>query len=54
MPLHLVQPDLDSGALVRIHADGTPRRLVMPMRIAFRKDAPPGPAARSFMAQLAG
>jgi hypothetical protein len=26
----------------------------MPMRIAFRKDTPPNPAARSFMAQLAG
>ncbi len=50
----LVQADLDCGALVRIRTDGVPRRMFMPMRIAFRKDSPPGPAARSFSAQLAG
>ncbi|MDB5985044.1 MAG: LysR family transcriptional regulator [Nevskia sp.] len=52
MPLHMVQADLDSGALVKIRVEGMPRDMVMPMRVAFRKDAPPGPAARTFIAQL--
>jgi DNA-binding transcriptional LysR family regulator len=52
MPLHMVQADLDSGALVKIRVQGQPRDLLMSMRVVFRKDAPPGPAARAFIAQL--
>jgi len=52
MPLHMVQADLKDGTLVKIRVEGTPRDMVMPMRAVFRKDAPPGPAARTFLAQL--
>jgi DNA-binding transcriptional LysR family regulator len=52
MPRHMVQADLDSGVLVRIRVQGLPREPLMPMRVVFRKDAPPGPAARAFIAQL--
>jgi DNA-binding transcriptional LysR family regulator len=52
MPLHMVQADLDSGALVKIRAAGNPRDMTLPMKVVFRKDAPPGPAARAFIAQL--
>jgi DNA-binding transcriptional LysR family regulator len=52
MPLHMVQADLDRGTLVRIRVEGVPRDIVMPMRAVFRKDAPPGPAGRTFMAML--
>ena len=52
MPLHMVKADLDSGALVKIRVEGVPRDFMMPMRVVFRKDAPPGPAGRAFIAQL--
>jgi DNA-binding transcriptional LysR family regulator len=52
MPLHMVQADLASGSLVRIRVEGSPRDIVMPMKAFFRKDAPPGPAGRTFIAQL--
>ena len=52
MPLHMVKTDLDSGALVKIRVEGTPRDMNLPMRVVFRKDAPPGPAARAFIGQL--
>ena len=52
MPLHMVKADLDSGALVKIRVKGSPRDMSLPMRVAFRKDAPPGPAGRAFIAQL--
>jgi DNA-binding transcriptional LysR family regulator len=52
MPLHMVQADLDSGVLVKIRVQGLPRDVLMSMRVVFRKDAPPGPAARAFIAQL--
>ena len=52
MPLHMVQADLDSRALVKIRVEGLPRDVVMQMRVVFRRDAPPGPAARAFIAQL--
>jgi DNA-binding transcriptional LysR family regulator len=52
MPLHMVKADLDSGALVKIRVEGVPRDFTMPMRVIFRKDAPPGPAGRAFIAQL--
>ena len=52
MPLHMVQADLDRGALVKIRVEGVPRVVAMPMSVVFRKDAPPGPAGRAFIAQL--
>ena len=52
MPLHMVQSDLDRGALTRIRVEGVPREMVMPMKVVYRKDAPPGPAGRAFIAQL--
>jgi DNA-binding transcriptional LysR family regulator len=52
MPEHMVQADLDRKTLVKIRVEGTPRDMVMPMRVIFRKDAPPGPAGRAFIAQL--
>jgi DNA-binding transcriptional LysR family regulator len=52
MPLHMVQPDLDGGTLVKIRVEGVPRDAVMAMRAVYRKDAPPGPAARAFLSQL--
>ena len=52
MPLHMVKADLDIGALVQIRVEGVPRAPAMPMSVVFRKDAPPGPAGRAFIAQL--
>jgi DNA-binding transcriptional LysR family regulator len=52
MPLHMVKADLESGALVKIRVEGVPRTVAMPMSVVFRKDAPPGPAGRAFIAQL--
>jgi DNA-binding transcriptional LysR family regulator len=52
MPLHMVQADLDNRSLVKIRVEGLPRDVIMPMRVVYRRDAPPGPAARAFIAQL--
>jgi DNA-binding transcriptional LysR family regulator len=52
MPVHMVKADLDAGTLVKIRVADAPRTMVMPMKIVFRKDTPPGPAARAFIAQL--
>ena len=52
MPLHMVQADLDSKALIKIRVEGIQRDVVMQMPVVFRRDAPPGPAARAFIAQL--
>ena len=52
MPLHMVRADLDSGALVKIRVQGVPRDVLMPMSVVYRRDAPPGPAGRTFIAQL--
>jgi DNA-binding transcriptional LysR family regulator len=52
MPLHMVKADLESGTLVTIRIEGLPRDVMMPMKVVYRKDAPPGPAARAFIAQL--
>jgi len=53
MPTHMVKADLELGTLVKIRVEGVPRDVVMPMRAVYRKDAPPGPAARAFLSQLA-
>nr|WP_298132066.1 LysR family transcriptional regulator [uncultured Pseudoxanthomonas sp.] len=53
MPMHIVEEDLAAGRLARVHlADADPRYAQMPMRAVWRKDAPPGPAGRAFIAQL--
>jgi DNA-binding transcriptional LysR family regulator len=52
MPLHMVKADLDCGDLVKIRAEGLPGDALMAMKVVYRKDAPPGPAARAFIAQL--
>ena len=52
MPLHMVKTDLESRLLVKIRVETVPRAVVMPMSVVFRKDAPPGPAGRAFIAQL--
>jgi DNA-binding transcriptional LysR family regulator len=52
MPLHMVEADLGRGALVKVRVEGIPRAAAMPMSVVFRKDAPPGPAGRAFIAQL--
>ena len=54
MPLHMVKADLDEGTLIKIRVEGVAREVLMPMRMVFRKDAPPGPAGRAFIAQLKG
>jgi DNA-binding transcriptional LysR family regulator len=54
MPVHMVKADLDSGALVKIRVEGNPRDMGLPMKVVYRKDAPPGPAGRAFIAQLKG
>jgi DNA-binding transcriptional LysR family regulator len=53
MPLHMVAEDLERGTLVTIRVEGLPRDVMMPMKVVYRKDAPPGPATRAFIAQLA-
>src|SRR5260221_4898522 len=52
MPLHIVKTDLDSGALVKIRVEGTPRDMTIPRMVVFRKDPPPSPAGRPFIPQL--
>src|SRR5258705_5233812 len=52
MPLHMVKADLERGALVKIRVEGVPHAPAMPMSVVFRKDAPPGPAGRDFIAPL--
>ena len=47
MPLHLVQADIDSGALVILDVVEMPRRGAwVPLSAVFKADAPPGPAGR--------
>ena len=54
MPLHMVSADLDTKALMKIRVEDVPRSASMPMKAVFRKDSPPGPAGRAFIAQLKG
>jgi hypothetical protein len=48
----MVKGDLDIGVLVKIRVETVSRAPAMPMSVVFRKDAPPGPAGRTFIAQL--
>jgi DNA-binding transcriptional LysR family regulator len=53
MPLHMVKGDLDAGTLVALRIEGiSARDRQMHMKVVHRKDTPPGPAARAFVAQL--
>ena len=52
MPLHMVSTDLAADSLVKIRVEDLPRNPEMAMKVVFRKDAPPGPAGRAFIAQL--
>jgi DNA-binding transcriptional LysR family regulator len=52
MPLHMVSADLDANTLVKIRVEDVARSPVMAMKAVFRKDSPPGPAGRAFIAQL--
>jgi DNA-binding transcriptional LysR family regulator len=53
MPLHTIQADLASGALVEIVAeDLPPGGHVTEMTAIYRTDSPPGPAGRWFIERL--
>ena len=53
MPAHMIKDDLDQGRLVRIKIQGQHRHIAyLSMPVAWRKDAPPGPAGQAFIAQL--
>jgi DNA-binding transcriptional LysR family regulator len=52
MPLHMVKADLDANALVRIRVEDVPPNATMSMKAVYRKDSPPGPAGRAFIAKL--
>jgi DNA-binding transcriptional LysR family regulator len=53
MPLHTIQADLASGALVEIMAeDAPPGGHVTEMGAIYRTDSPPGPAGRWFIDRL--
>jgi DNA-binding transcriptional LysR family regulator len=53
MPLHAVEADLASGALVEITPeDAAPGGYVVEMKAVYRTDSPPGPAGRWFIDRL--
>ena len=53
MPLWMVEDDLTSGRLVKIRIQGFPASAqLLAMQAVYRKDAPPGPAGRSFTEYL--
>jgi DNA-binding transcriptional LysR family regulator len=52
MPLHMVREDIDAKTLARIRVEDVPGNASLPMKLAYRKDTPPGPAGRAFIAQL--
>ena len=53
MPLHRVEADLASGALVQIRVeDAPPESYVIVMSAIYRTDTPPGPAGRWFIDRL--
>jgi DNA-binding transcriptional LysR family regulator len=55
MPLWMVQDDLARGRLAKIRIQGFPERAqLLALQAVYRKDAPPGPAGRSFIEQLKG
>jgi DNA-binding transcriptional LysR family regulator len=53
MPLHAIEADLASGALVEITAEDAPLGgHVIEMAAIYRTDSPPGPAGRWFIDRL--
>jgi DNA-binding transcriptional LysR family regulator len=53
LPLHVVEADLASGALVQIRLEDAPSEgLVIAMSAIYRTDSPPGPAGRWFLERL--
>jgi DNA-binding transcriptional LysR family regulator len=53
MPLHMIEADLASGALVQITADSPPPEgYLITMSAVYRTDTPPGPAGRWFIDRL--
>jgi len=53
LPLHIVEADLASGALVQIVDEGAPPQgHVVTMLAVYRTDSPPGPAGRWFIDRL--
>jgi DNA-binding transcriptional LysR family regulator len=53
MPLHIIEQDLASGALIQITGESAPsERHVIAMSAVYRTDSPPGPAGRWFIDRL--
>jgi DNA-binding transcriptional LysR family regulator len=53
MPLHMIEEDLASGALVQIRGESAPPEgYVIAMSAVYRTDSPPGPAGRWFIDRL--
>jgi DNA-binding transcriptional LysR family regulator len=53
MPLHMIEADLASGALVQIKGESAPPEgYVIAMSAVYRTDSPPGPAGRWFIDRL--
>jgi DNA-binding transcriptional LysR family regulator len=53
MPLHMIEADLATGALVQITAESAPPEgYVVAMSAVYRTDSPPGPAGRWFIDRL--
>jgi DNA-binding transcriptional LysR family regulator len=53
MPLHMIEADLASGALIQITGESTPPEgQVIAMSAVYRTDSPPGPAGRWFIDRL--
>ena len=53
MPLHLIERDLESGALIQITGEPEPSEgHVIAMSAVYRTDSPPGPAGRWFIDRL--
>jgi DNA-binding transcriptional LysR family regulator len=53
LPLHLIEADLASGALVQIKTEDAPSEgYAIAMSAIHRTDSPPGPAGRWFIERL--
>jgi DNA-binding transcriptional LysR family regulator len=52
LPIHMVEADLASGALVQITTEDVPAGRVIVMSAIYRTDSPPGPAGRWFIEHL--
>lgn len=53
LPVHMLEEDLASGALVQITLDGDPPTgRLLTMSAVYRTDSPPGPAGRWFIERL--